>query len=302
MATTPYLTTITPGGLAHTIAVFRSSGLDDIVSLSLLHSATSRLFHKTPPSKTDINGLPIPLTGVELANYRGIAWTKVALPIVGDTGQALIDLSRIHVQELLRVGRSTELTPEIIYDWVSGIWPAVRTHFLASRARNITNKDYALRQNVLWAPDSYEMSFICPEVPPMTLVVDSPVPMVTDSPATIPAVQVFLPATVPFSELIIADPALAYQTHAFAEIAYPSQGAQFTAGVPVTLLAIPGNQVETTHKFTWFFNNRPALSGIQIQTPFLLPELDQKVPITLLVMNKKTGVSASATTFINVVE
>jgi len=255
----PSLTTAVPGKLNLTVAQFYNSGQDDIISVKLLNSATTGNF----------------FTG---SNTAGMAWTEVNLPLIGDFGVALADLSRAHLLALSDQERTTNLTIDFLFNWLTLIWPNVRTAFIASTNRQLP----------------YTMSFLCPSDPPPGLAVELPNSTSVVTPSSVTSLQIHVPATIPFSSLVVDD----QTTQATASINYPMNEMQVLGGSPIVFIANPGTQTLMSHSFKWYIPGFSVMSGLQISLTLPAYTVNTNIPVTLLVTNLKTGISKSSTIYI----
>lgn len=302
----PIFTTASPsGGLVYTIANFSTLGDSDVVTLTLTHSCNTKNFHATPTSSAHTDGYSYPATPSEIFSYRGVVWTRIELPLVGDYGQSMVDLATVHMRELARMGRETYLDGTFLFQWLDNLWKNVKTYFIASRQRNLEDQLFwektpaFLEDGNLWNPIPFTMTFTCPAEPPASIVVKLPDITVPANPANTPANQIHVPNSVPFSQVVVDTPVI--ETQALAEIMHPALGLEVPLGNPQTFLANALGQTDLTHTFTWFFADRAALSGQRIRVTFVSIVPGQTVPVTLLVTNKSTGVSAVTATFVKVV-
>jgi len=268
------LTNAHPGGLSFTIATFSSTGLNATISIGLMHSVKTGEFFKELPSET----------ASEIEARRKYGWTRAEVALLGDYRATMAALTQTHLATLGQQGRTTNLTSQNLFNWLVSIWPSIRTYFVNSVRRGVP----------------YTISLACPNLAPPSLVAefsDLTVPEI--APAYIPALQVHVPPSIPFSELEIVDLNQFHKTHAKAAILYPTPGTQVLSGSPVMLSADQGLQATTTHRFTWYIPDNPVLSGIQVVTTFT-STVSMVVPVTLMVTNIATGISDAIVTYVNV--
>ena len=270
----PILTNANPGGLSFTIATFSNSGLDTTITIKLLYSMNTAAFYQTPTSGRS-------LSQTELQTLRGYGWTQVELDLYGDYGSTFVGITQAHLTTLANQGRTTKLSYSNLYNWLCVAWPSLRSYFIQSSANSTP----------------YTISLLCPNSAPPALNVTYPSDISLNIPASIPLLQVYTPFQVPFSNLADTDPAGTYATQAKATINYPTPGTIITLGSPLMLIADPGLQATTTHKFTWYFPGAPALTGLQVNTAFTATA-SSYVPITLMVTNMSTGVSDAEVTYV----
>ena len=267
------LTNANPGGLSFTSVTFSNSGLDSIISVKLLHSMKTREFFRMLPGETPL----------QAEHRKGFGYTKADVSILGDYGFTFASLAKTHVDLLASQGRTTNLTKQNLFDWLMSIWPSLRTYFVNSIRRE----------------DPYSISLLCPYPAPVPIVAEFSDIVSPEAPAFTPPLQIHTPRSVPFSDLAIADSAQAHVTHAQALIRYPAQGAHVLAGEPTILMAEQGNQVSSTHTFTWFFLGKPSIVGIQVRAIFENTTGSPiNVPVTLLVTNKTTGISDAIVSYV----
>ena len=336
--TDPLLTDANPGGTNLTIASFSNNGKSNVITIKLLHSLDTSKFFQRPtsavgplivqdPVQTYLNSMvdysnapsitasvsdssnyslqvstkqqwlqekytealafaannPVSNIGdnTALLTYEGCEWTQTEVSVYSDYGSTFVGLARAYLEALTAQNRVTQLTATNLFQWLSQVWLGVRSYFI----NNITNGI------------PFQISILCPSPGPAPLVVQYSDALSLVIPATIPKLQIAGPLDIPFSSIPeSAAPAL---TQAFATINYPTPGTEVISGNPIMLIADPGSQAATTHKFTWYFLNSPALSGPQVSAVFTnTTDNPINIPVTLLVTNILTGLSAATVSYV----
>lgn len=275
--TNALLTDANPGGLNLTIATFTYGGVGDTLLVKLMHSVNTAKFFTLPNP-----GAGYTLTDTQIATLKGYRWTQVELALSGDFAGTFTGLARAHVATLASQGRATQLTTASLFNWLTTIWPSIKTYFI----------DSSLKSN------PFTISLVCPQDAPPALVVNYPDNVSLDKPASIPRLQVYAPAEIPFSSIPLADQSTAHLYHAYAAINYPTPGTHVISGTPLMLIADPGLQVTTSHSFTWYSPGAPAQRGPQVSTAFYAFGSSVCVPITLLVTNLATGISDATVSYL----